>query len=147
MKITDILLKIVFPLCLVAFLLYVFFFAPPAEEVIYAPVDVGGGEITVQNQYDLNRVTLGAEFAAPGFISIHESLSGAPAQVIGSTELMEPGQYDSIEILLDQPMLPGYRYITLMTADDGDGVFEPGIDLPVEFDGAVVRPDFIAQPE
>lgn len=147
MKKLDFFIRVVFPVAFLVFVIYVMFFAPKASEISYAPVDVGGGSITVQNQDDLNKVVLGAEFVAPGFVSIHESMSGAPAQVIGHTSLMDVGNYESIEILLDQMMLPGYRYITLMTVDDGDGVFEPGIDLPVKVNGQVIRPDFIAQPE
>jgi hypothetical protein len=124
---------------------YVFFSLESAPELAYRPVDVGGGAIIVENQFDMNKVILDAEIAVSGFISIHESMSGAPAANIGVSRLLEPGDYEGLEIALRQPMIPGYRYIALLIVDNGNGVFELGIDLPVMVEGAVVRPDFIAE--
>ncbi|MFH1632132.1 MAG: hypothetical protein ABIA47_03925 [bacterium] len=123
-----------------------FVFAPKAPELDYRPVDVGGGSITVEDQYDMDRVVLDATLAAPGFITIHESMSGAPATIIGTSQYLDIGTYDDLTIMLVDEMLPGYSYITLLHADDGDGIFVIDDDLPVEVDGEVVRPDFVADP-
>lgn len=121
------------------------FFAPKASDLTYKPIDVGGGSITVENQpEDLGIVTLDAELAAPGWITIHESLAGAPANVVGTSTYMDTGSYRDFVIQLSQEMSPGYRYITLLHADDGDGEFDILKDLPVEVDGEVVRPSFVA---
>lgn len=124
-----------------AFILY----APKSSPISYRPVDVGGGAITVENQPEnLTQVTLDAEVAADGWITIHESMSGAPAAIIGVSDLLSVGNHPDLVIPLREEMIPGYRYITLLHVDDGDGVFEPLQDYPVEVDGEVVRPDFVA---
>lgn len=126
---------------------YFLFGAEEADELAYRPIDVGGGAIMVENQVDMNRVVLDVEVVEPGFVSIHESMSGAPARLIGNSGLLEPGFHEGVEIILNTPMIPGFRYITLLTVDNGNGVFELGVDLPVMVDGEVVRPDFVATPE
>lgn len=123
-------------------------FAQPASDLEYRPIDVGGGSITVENQPDdLAIVTLDAELAAPGWITIHESLASAPAAIIGTSVYMEAGVYDDFVIQLAEPMNPGFRYITLLHADNGDKEFVVLDDLPVEVNGTVVRPDFVAGKE
>ncbi len=124
-----------------------FLYSVPAPEVGYLPVDVGGGSIEVLNQPYLEIVGLDANIAATGFISIHPSLSGAPRAPIGASDLLQPGEYKNLIIQLDENMLPGFRYIALLTADDGDGIFEAGVDLPVKTNEETVRMDFIADPE
>lgn len=122
-----------------------FFYAPQTEELSYHPIDVGGGSITVENQPDdLSTVTLDAYLAAPGWITIHESLSNAPAAIIGTSTYLEVGDHPGLVIQLSQPMSPGARYITLLHADNGDKVFVVNDDLPVEVNGEVVRPSFVA---
>ncbi len=124
-----------------------FLFSKPAPGVRYRPVDVGGGAIQVQNQPFAHIVGLDAEIAATGFISIHPSLSGAPQAPIGASDLLEPGNYSDIIIEIDGEMLPGARYIALLTVDDGNGIFEAGVDLPVKTNEEVVRMDFLYTPE
>ncbi|PIQ67266.1 hypothetical protein COY25_00970 [Candidatus Uhrbacteria bacterium CG_4_10_14_0_2_um_filter_41_7] len=125
-----------------------FFLSSSNEKVLpYRPVDVGGGLITVSDQNTLNTVTLSASLAAPGFITIHEALGRSPADIIGTSEYLEAGEHSDIVINLEQEMLPGYMYITLLHADNGDKVYETMKDLPVKVNEEVVRPDFIAQPD
>ncbi len=120
------------------------FTAQPAEEIAYKPVDVGGGSITVENQPDTSRVVLDATLAAPGWITVHESLSGAPATVVGTSRFLPVGEYVDLEILPTEELVAGARYITLLHVDNGDERFEILEDLPVMTDGQVVRPDFVA---
>ena len=124
-----------------------FFLAPTAPELAYVPVDVGGGSITVVDQDQLAFVKLNAELAAPGFITIHESLSGAPANILGTSTYFEAGTYTDLVIDLETPMTPGFVYITLLHADNGDGAYVTEDDLPVKVNEQVVRPDFVAMPE
>lgn len=122
-----------------------FMLATPASQTGYRPVDVGGGSISVENQPDdLQSVTLDAELAEPGWITIHESMSGAPADIIGTSEYLEAGVHEDLMISLDQPMSSGFRYIALLHVDDGDRTFVVLDDLPVMVNGEVVRPDFLA---
>jgi hypothetical protein len=139
----DIVLLFVF-LLLILGLGSFFVFAPKASEITYKPVDVGGGSIIVENQEQYDSVILDAELAAPGWITIHESLSGAPAAVIGTSKYLEVGLHQNLSILLTESMFPGYKYITLLHVDNGDGVFIGEEDYPVKVNEEVVRPDFIA---
>ncbi len=121
-----------------------FFFAPSAESP-FGPVELNGGSITVSDQYQLDRVVLTAELVEAGWISIHESLSGAPAAVIGTSDYLEAGLHADLEIFLDTQMSLGSTYITLLHVDDGDQSFDLELDLPVAVNGETVRPDFVAQ--
>lgn len=121
--------------------------APKADSLGYRPVDVGGGSITVANQPDLNAVTLDAELAAPGWITIHENMSGAPAAIIGTSAYLEAGTYNDLVIPLTVEMLPGALYTTLLHIDSGDKRFVAKEDYPVMTNGVVVRPDFTAGEE
>ncbi len=123
-----------------------FIFAPKAPEIAYQPVDVSGGSITVVDQNDVTAVTLDAELVEAGWITIHESMGDAPAAIIGTSGYLPAGTYDDLVITLDQDMLPGYKYITLLHVDDGDKRYVTDEDLPARVNGAVVRPDFTAVP-
>lgn len=126
----------------------IYFLNPNKERVLpYHPIDVGGGSITVADQESLNTVTLSADLTAPGFITIHEALGRSPADIIGTSEYLEAGEHNDLVIHLDEEMLPGFMYITLLHADDGDKSYETMKDLPVKVNEEVVRPDFVAEPE
>lgn len=145
MKELTVLIASIFSLIVIG---YFIFGTEKADEFAYRPIDVGGGAILVDNQDDLNKVVLSVELAKPGFVAIHESMSGAPARLMGSSEYLEAGFYEDLEIILDTPMLPGFRYISILMFDQNENqIFDLGVDLPVEVDGRVVRPDFVAQPE
>lgn len=120
------------------------FWSPEASNRAYGPVDVGGGELQVGEQANLDRVELTATLAAPGWITIHQAMGSAPAQIIGTSEYLPVGNYLGLTIDLDEPMLPGYKYIALLHVDDGDQEFESHFDLPVETEGNVVRADFLS---
>lgn len=121
-----------------------FALSPRAPELSYLPVEVEGGSITVTDQEQLEYVRLSAELSEPGFITIHQSMSDAPAAVIGTSRYLEAGVHDDLVITLSEEMLPGYKYITLLHVDNGDGYFVMEEDLPTAVNGEVVRPDFIA---
>lgn len=124
--------------------------APEAVTLDFRPIDVGGGSITIEDQPHMHEVVLDAELAAPGFITIHETLAGtipAPADIIGTSVYLPEGEYSELVIPLQTPMDPGYRYVAILHADNGDERFVVADDLPVMVDGAVVRPDFVANPD
>lgn len=124
-----------------------FAFAPKAPELTYQPIDVGGGSITITDQNQVDLVVLDAELAAPGFITIHKTISDAPADIIGTSMYLETGKYTGIKIQLDELMTPGSRYAALLHADNGDQEYVTQEDLPVKTNDQVVRPYFIAIPE
>lgn len=126
----------------IVLLLGAFLFFAPEKPLPYAPVDVGGGSIDVQDQGNLDYATLAAELAAPGFITIHQALGEAPGPVVGVSDYLEVGVYDEINIQIPEAMTPGLTYITLLHADDGDSIFDIQKDMPVMVDEEVVRPSF-----
>ncbi|MBU0613764.1 hypothetical protein KJ766_00560 [Patescibacteria group bacterium] len=143
LKISDYLNVVLVFIAVVAMGLF-FRFAQRAEvEFAYRPIEVEGSSVTVENQTKPDKVVLGAILPSSGFITVHESLSGAPAEVIGVSEFIESGIYGGYIIDLSQNMIEGSRYITLLHLDDGDGIFDMNNDLPVMSGGAVVRPDFV----
>ena len=105
------------------------------------------GSIVVEDQDVIDTVTLNTELTEPGWITIHFSMSGAPAEVVGTSSYLEVGTYEDLVIALDDEMQPGWRYIALLHVDDGDQQFDIQKDLPVSVNGEVVRPSFVAIPE
>lgn len=122
-------------------------FANEAPRLEYKPVELEFASITVEDQPEFDVVVLDAELSAPGWITIHFSMSGAPAEVVGTSDYLEAGTYDDLAIQLSQDMLPGWTYIALLHIDNGDQSFDINEDLPVSVNGEVVRPDFLAGTE
>lgn len=134
-------------LIVVLFALGAFFLlAPKAPEVAYVPIDVDYGSIAVEDQDDVSVVTLDAELARAGWITIHESMSNAPAAIVGTSKYLEAGVHEGLEIGLTEDMKPGFLYITLMHVDNGDRAYVTNDDLPARVNGEVVRPSFTAVP-
>jgi hypothetical protein len=143
----DVVFGIAVFVIIMAFGLYLLAFEPAAE-VGYRPLEVEEAELIIPNQLGLNAVEVErASIPVPGFISIHESLSGAPAAPIASSQLLAPGVYEDIIIDIESGLNPQLGNVALLLADDGDGVYEPGIDLPLSVSGEVVRVRFEAIPE
>lgn len=122
-----------------------FLSADPAPEVAFGPVEVGGS-ITIKDQNQLDFVEFEVEIVKPGFITIHRTISTAPAEVIGTTGLLDIGNHN-LKITLTGEMLPGFKYVALLHVDNGDRIFEADKDFPVMTNGEVVRPYFLAIPE
>lgn len=141
-------LPLVIPFVIVGGLVLLLTKAPAAPELAYIPVEYTGSQVITEGQPAGAQAIISSVTAkTASFITVHESLSGAPAQIIGNSALLPVGEYTNIAIPLTQDTLPGYRYIVLMMADDGDGVYEPGIDLPVMSEGQVIKRDFVTTPE
>ena len=133
-------------LILVALFGAALFLAREAPEITYKPIDVGGGSITIADQTQLDTVVFDVELAAPGFVTIHRTMSAAPAEIIGISQYLEAGSYANFTMQLQEEMLPGYKYAALLHADNGDKIYVTDDDLPVTTDGEVVRPYFVATP-
>lgn len=123
-----------------------FMYSPKAPELAYAPVDVGGGSIIVEDQNQLDFVEFEVELAKPGFVTIHKTMSDAPTEIIATTDYLELGTHE-IKIYVTEEMLPGYKYAALLHVDNGNKVFDAQLDFPVLTNGEVVRPYFLAIPE
>lgn len=149
MKITaKDLIPVFIPVLVIGGLLALVLFSPKAPEIAYAPVEHTGSALSAPSQPwgDVARIA-GVETKVNSFITVHESISGAPAQIIGTSSLLPPDTYDSIVIPLTQQTLPGYRYIVLMMEDDGNGIYEPGVDVPIKSNDVIVRAEFVTDEE
>ena len=135
-------------LIIVLFALGAFFLlAPKTPQVAYVPIDVEYGTIHVEDQDDIDVVTLDVELSEAGWITIHESMSNAPAAIVGTSNYLEAGVHEDLQISIADQMKPGFLYITLMHVDNGDKVYVTNDDLPARVDGEVVRPSFTAVPD
>ncbi len=120
-----------------------FFFAKPAPELSYGPIEVAGSSIAATAVGDAE-VDIIAAVQRSGFVSIHESVGGAPGPIIGYSGLISVGSNVSVTILTSQLMTPGLPYVALLHVDNGDGTFIIKDDMPVTSNGVSVRADFNA---
>ena len=72
-----------------------------------------------------------ATLIAPGYIVIHEEVSGAFGPVIGSSELYEAGTFKDVSVTLDRSSVSGETLYAMLHDDDGNSEYEfPGADAP-----------------
>ena len=118
--------------------------APDAPETDFGPVDVGGGSVTMAVK-DADEVTISADLAKSGWVTVHASMGPAPANVIGASRLLPEG-HSGVTIALTEEMQAGLTYIALLHVDNGDGVFVELEDFPIMTNGAVVRSEVTYDP-
>jgi hypothetical protein len=114
-------------------------FAPQAEPFVYRPVEITGSSILALPARSPEVALVGAEVKQAGFVTVNISHGNAPGPNVGESQLLEPGSYPNLEVHLHEPMNGVDNYFVLLFVDDGDGVYEPGVDLPVMSDGKVVE--------
>ncbi len=125
-----------------------FFIAPSAPaDLGYAPVEIPGSTLAVTPGASWEGMELfTVNLVQDGFITVHQSMGGAPGPIIGTSGFLDHGLHDGTGVKLDTPLVPGQSYIALLHVDNGDQVFTVADDLPVSADGQVVRVDFQADP-
>lgn len=116
--------------------------APEATKVVYAPVEITGSAITHVTGIAPESVDVTVDIKQPGFIGVHQAIGDAPGPIIGQSALLAIGSNLYVTIRTIEPIQPTGEYFALMFVDDGDGVFEAGIDLPVMSNGQVVKLKF-----
>ena len=90
----------------------------PANSVVLAPAETGMS-VTVQS----------ATLSEPGYDVVYRVNSQNETQVIGSSDLLEAGDYSEVSIVLDSGIAKEQTIVAVLHADDGDGEFEfPGSD-------------------
>lgn len=120
---------------------YLFFFAPEASK--YQAVDLPGSTLEVSPGMSWDVMQLfKVNLVQDGFITIHESLGGAPGPAIAVSGYLDKGLHDGTGVSLSTPLVHGQTYIGLLHVDNGDQVFVTQDDLPVTSGGEVVRVDF-----
>ncbi len=113
-----------------------FIFAPERSEIAFTPLEVPGSALVLIASHE-SGVVVDAVLGQPGFLTIHELVGTAPGPLAGVSDLLDEGIHSAFSVF------GGLRvtsdYVMLMVADDGDGVYEAGVDRPVMVDGQVIR--------
>lgn len=115
-------------------------FAPKAEPVVYGPVEVTGSSLVVaEPALGAREVLVSVEVIKSGFVTVHQAIGDAPGPIVGASALLAVGSQTDVAVVMTEPLFAGQDYFVLMFADDGDGVYESRIDLPVMSDGVVIK--------
>ncbi len=124
-----------------------FLFSKEASDLAYYQVPLESGSIVIgELPEEGGAVKLTVAIPKNGFVTIHESLSGAPAEIIGTSALIIAGETETT-IPLTTPMTPGVSYLALLHVDNGDGLFVVEDDMPVKVNEEVVMEKFVFVPE
>lgn len=118
-------------------------FSEPAPEIDGTQVEVEGAVLLEAYVPSLEAINAVIDVPVMSFVTVHESLGGAPGPIIAQSGLMEPGK--RMTSMAARPLLtPGAEYIVLVHKDNGDSVYSPDTDLPITSDGDVLRADVVA---
>lgn len=115
-----------------------FVFAPQQSEVAFKPIEVEGSALVLIEAGEPG-VAVDAVLGKPGFITLHDTIGDAPSTILTSSDLLEEGIHSALTLSVPGGLDPEGNYVMLMVADDGDGVYEPGVDRPVMVNGEVIR--------
>jgi hypothetical protein len=115
-----------------------FAFAPRTLEVVFAPVEVEGSALVLV-EVEKTDVVVDVAMGVPGFVTLHQLIGDAPGPLAATSELLDEGIHSALVLPVVGGLEAGVDYVFLMAADDGDGVYEPGVDRPVMVDGQVIR--------
>ena len=119
-----------------------FMFAKQAPELSYAPVEVAGTTLVFDSVVSDTAVTFTPTLVRAGYITVHESIGGAPGPIVGTSQLLSAGSAASVTVDLSKPLTPSMPYVALTHVDNGDGTFVVKDDMPVTNGGVSVRADF-----
>jgi len=105
----------------------------PVPEVAPQP-QVSTNSATVSAQQAAESVTVDkVSLAESGYVVIHEETAGAPAKVVGASNLLQAGEYDNLSIKLSRVAKSGEGLYAMLHSDDGDGVYGfPDEDFPIK---------------
>ena len=122
-----------------------FIFAPNAQEISYRPVEETGSSLSIVDPdlEHLGEVHADAVIKTPSFITFHQAIGQAPGGVVGQSQLLQPGEYKDLVIIPARPLEADNQYFALMFKDDGDKIYEPGVDLPIMSNDVVIKVHFI----
>ncbi|MEK7610356.1 MAG: hypothetical protein AAB468_01240 [Patescibacteria group bacterium] len=91
----------------------------------------GDATVTVNDQFPGQIVYL-SNLSLPtgGWVVIHEDGGGAPGAVVGQKYFSASDRVGVIN--LNQTTINGRRYWAMVHTDNGDGIFDPTVDLPAQ---------------
>jgi hypothetical protein len=119
-----------------------FLFAPEAPEISYGPVDLPGSAMAA-TALGNGEVEVVATLVKPGYVTIHQSIGGAPGPMIGLSGYLNAGEDIATTIVLSELLQPGLPFVALLHVDNGDAEFVTTDDMPVTSGGVSVRSDFV----
>jgi hypothetical protein len=101
-------------------------------------VDMKTAELSIIKQ-SAEGLEIDFSIEGAGFLSIHRAMGDAPGEILKQVAVFDgEGQVMTVPVEgLEGPV------ILLLFSDDGDGVFERGVDLPVQREGVSVRAEAI----
>jgi len=67
----------------------------------------------------------------PGYVMIHEDVSGKPGAIIGTSALLPAGESSDVVVNLKRASKEGEVLYAMLHRDDGDGKFQATTDLPL----------------
>lgn len=115
-----------------------FAFAPQRSEIAFRPIEVTESALVLIDAQE-SGVLIDVVMGVKGFVTLHETLGAAPSTILAVSDVLDEGIYSAFTLPVSQGLTPGMGYVMLMVADDGDGVYEPGVDRPVMVNGEVIR--------
>ncbi len=115
-----------------------FVFSPERKAFVFQPLEVPWSALVLADVSD-QAVVLDAVLGKAGFITLHQRVGDAPGPLLASSTLLSEGIHSAFVLEVSGGLSDLESYLLLMVADDGDGVYEPGVDLPVMVDGQVIR--------
>ena len=119
-------------------------FSPKAPEVNFYAEEVSGSALAVVSAKGED-AKVDATIVRAGFVTLNDAVGDAPGPVLGVSELLPAGEHDAVMIHPTQALEQGVQYYALMIVDDGDGVYEAGVDHPVTVDGQSLKVSFRAE--
>lgn len=116
----------------------IFAFAPKTPEISFQPIEIPGSSLAL---LDLSNqgVVVDATLMEKGFVTLHGSIGGAPGPIVGTSDILDVGTHSSLLISSTQELSSSNEYVMLLIADDGDGIYEAGVDRPVMVNGEVIK--------
>ncbi|NBS70521.1 hypothetical protein EBT31_16650 [bacterium] len=123
-----------------------FVFSPERREIIFQPLEVPGSALVLVEARK-EGVIVDAVLGKPGFVTLHQRIGDAPGPLVATSSLLAEGIHSAFALSATGGLQELDSYVLLMVADDGDGVYEAGVDLPVMVNGTVIRVPVVLESE
>ncbi len=107
------------------------------ENVVFAPDQRPDGRIVAP------LVVL----AQNGFVVVHAEENGSAGAILGASESLEKGDHYNVVVPLSRQSVAGEMLQAMIHADNGDGVFDPVADEPVQQNNEIITMRFMVDAE
>ena len=88
---------------------------------LVVPEQAGGNEIFIER----------AVLSNAGYVVIHREKDGDPGEIIGVSEFLPEGTRENFLMSIDEEAVEGDTLFAMIHIDDGDGVFDENLDIPL----------------